>query len=883
LAWNFGMLIGVCAVERTNMASNQVAGVMPSSGDYEKLGSFFLGREVDASSGKSLDGSPLLMLDSRDLVTHAVCLGMTGSGKTGLCISLLEEAAINGIPAIIIDPKGDLSNLLLTFPDLSPASFAPWVNEDDARRAGMDGASYAAKQASAWSEGLKQWGQDGARIARLKDAAECVIYTPGSSAGRQVAILKSLSVPSRAICGDAEMFREAVSSTASSLLGLVGVKADPMRSKEHILLCNIIYLAWAGGKSLELGGLIQQIQQPPFSRVGAMELESFYPAKERFELAMGINNLLASPGFAAWTQGEPLDVGKMMRSPAGKPRLAIFSIAHLDDAQRMFFVSMLLSEVLGWVRMQPGTTSLRALLYMDEIAGYMPPTSNPPSKGPLLTLMKQARAFGLGVVLATQNPVDLDYKALSNAGTWFLGRLQTEQDKARVLDGLDAASSAAGQSFDRAEADELLSKLPKRCFILKSVHRSATSVFATRWCLSYLRGPLTREQIRHLTHGAGALTGSGSVTAGANPFGAVADGDGGGLPFMPEGMGMGASVAGAMSQPAASARSMQMPILAPQIPQFCVKPVMAAPAGSEIVYRPGLVGLAMVWFTSKPLGIDEQREVCELCPITDGAVPVDWERAEQVEIHEDQLVRQPSIAGRFADLPAIAGEARSYTGWSKGFVDSIVRNAKIELWHAPTLKLVGKPGESEAEFRGRVDVLLRERRDAQLDKLKAKFAPKVQALDEKLRRAQQAIEVQQSQAKNAQFGTLLSAGAAVLGGLFGKKVISAGNVGKVATAARSAGRAASEAGDVGRAKENYASLQQQMAELEASFKEEVAKISQAIADSAPVQKTTVTARKTGIQVRSVVLAWLPEAVDNQGGVTLLWHAAPAMHEKAGMR
>lgn len=876
------------------MSSNQVAGVVPSSSDYEKLGSLFLGREVDRSSGKSVDGSPLLMLDSRDLVTHAVCLGMTGSGKTGLCISLLEEAAIDGIPAIIIDPKGDLSNLLLTFPDLSPASFAPWINEDDARRAGLDAAGFAAKQAQQWSEGLKQWGQDGARIARLKDAAECVIYTPGSSAGRQVAILKSLSVPSKAICGDAELFREAVSSTASSLLGLVGVKADPMRSKEHILLCNIIYLAWAAGKSLELGGLIQQIQQPPFSRVGAMELESFYPAKERFELAMGINNLMASPGFAAWTQGEAIDIGKMMRSSAGKPRLAIFSIAHLDDAQRMFFVSMLLNEVLGWVRMQPGTTSLRALLYMDEIAGYMPPIGNPPSKGPLLTLMKQARAFGLGVVLATQNPVDLDYKALSNAGTWFLGRLQTEQDKARVLDGLDAASSASGQAFDRAEADDLLSKLPKRCFILKSVHRSATSVFATRWCMSYLRGPLTREQIKQLMHGGGVVGGAGSAAgAMANPFGAIVDDAGigsAGLPFMPEGMGHGAgagSSAGAASASssamggASGGTSMQMPILAPQIPQFCVKPAVPVPAGSEVVYRPGLVGLAMVWFSSKPLGIDEQREVCELCPITDGAVPVDWERAEQVQIAEDHLVRQPSIGGRFADLPAIAGEPKSYPAWNKGFVDSIVRNAKIELWHAPTLKLVGKPDESEADFRGRVDVLLREQRDAEMDKLKAKFAPKVQALEEKLRKAQQAIEVQETQAKSAQFGTLLSAGAAVLGGLLSRKVVSAGNVGKVATAARSAGRAASEAGDVGRAKENFAALQQQMAEMEASFKEMANAIAQSCGNAGPIQKTTITARKTGIQVRSVVLAWLPEAVDRSGVVTALWQLPEGRDAKAG--
>ncbi len=240
------------------------------------------------------------------------------------------------------------------------------------------------------------------------------------------------------------------------------------------------------------------MQSPPFERVGVLDLESFYPAKDRQALAMTLNNLLASPGFAAWTEGEPLDVARLFHTAEGKPRLSILSIAHLDDRERMFFVTLLLGELVAWMRAQPGTQSLRALLYMDEVMGFLPPSAAPPSKAPMLTLLKQARAFGLGVVLATQNPVDLDYKALGNAGTWFLGRLQTERDQARVLDGLEGSDAARGGGFDRAEMGRLLAGLGKRVFLLHSVHEEKPILFGTRWALSYLRGPLTREEIARL-------------------------------------------------------------------------------------------------------------------------------------------------------------------------------------------------------------------------------------------------------------------------------------------------------------------------------------------------------------------------------------------------
>ena len=425
--------------------------------DFEKLGQFYLGRTYDLQNRRA--GNELLLYDSKDLVTHAVCVGMTGSGKTGLCLALIEEAAIDGVPALVIDPKGDLANLLLTFPNLEPADFEPWVNEDDARRNGQSTAEFAAGQAALWKKGLGSWGQDGARIARLKAAAEFTIYTPGSTAGVPLSILKSFAAPDSSVATDAELLRDRIQTTATGMLGLLGIDADPIRSREHILLSTLLQSAWSQGRDLTLPDIIQQIQNPPVTRVGVLDLESFFPARDRFALAMSVNNLLAAPGFDVWMQGEPLDVDRLLHTADGRPRVSICSIAHLGDAERMFFVSLLLNQTLGWMRSQPGTTSLRTILYMDEIAGYFPPVATPPSKAPLLTLLKQARAYGVGVVLATQNPVDLDYKGLANTGTWFLGRLQTERDRARVLEGLEGSAASTGRPFDRQAMEQTLAGL----------------------------------------------------------------------------------------------------------------------------------------------------------------------------------------------------------------------------------------------------------------------------------------------------------------------------------------------------------------------------------------------------------------------------------------
>ncbi|HBS29759.1 MAG TPA: ATP-binding protein [Phycisphaerales bacterium] len=810
--------------------------------DFELLGSFYLGRE------RTPDGhpGPLLLYDSKDLVTHAVCVGMTGSGKTGLCVGILEEAAIDAIPSIVIDPKGDLANLLLAFPELRPQDFRPWINLDDAQRQGVDPDEFARRQAERWRAGLAEWGQDGPRIARLQSAAEFAVYTPGSNAARPVSILRSFAAPSASVREDSEVFNERIASTATGLLGLLGIDADPLQSREHILLSTVLHRAWEAGEDLDLGALIARIQSPGVSRIGVMELETFFPAADRFRLAMSLNNLIASPGFARWLEGEALDVGALLHGAGGRPRVSIFSIAHLNDAERMFFVSLLLNEVLAWVRTQRGTTSLRALVYMDEIAGYFPPVANPPSKQPLLTLMKQARAFGVGVILATQNPVDLDYKGLSNAGTWFIGRLQTERDKARVLDGLEGAMSSAGGRFDRAEIDRLLSGLGSRVFLMNNVHDDGPVVFETRWALSYLRGPMTRAELRLLASASAHEAQKHAPDAERAP-------------------------APSAAPPArAPAASVQRPVLPPEVPQFFL-PLRGPRGTGPIVYRPMLLGSGRIHYEDARLGVETDEIVCVLAEVSAGPVTVDWDAAPVTDLTEEDLEREPRAGAAFEAIPAEAGKPRNYEQWKKALGDTLYRTRRVELARCPGLKLIAEPGEDEHAFRLRVEQRSREERDGAVERLREKHAPKFQTLHERLRRAEQQVESQREQAKAAKYQTAVSFGSAVLGALLGRKKASSANVGRAATAARGVGRASKEASDVERARETVDALRAQIAELEAKVSAEV----QTIADeqrslAADLDSVSLKPKKTQIAVRTVVLAWGPCVRGSDNSLTPGW-------------
>ncbi|MCU1345782.1 MAG: hypothetical protein JWL70_2048, partial [Acidimicrobiia bacterium] len=448
-----------------------------------------LGARIDpATHERSADA---LTLPSNELTTHAVIVGMTGSGKTGLGVVLLEEVLSAGVGALIIDPKGDLPNLGLLFPGFTAEEFQPWVDPAEATRAGTSVHDAAATAATSWKDGLASWNVGPERLIKLGTGVAFTVYTPGSSAGIGLDLIGSLAAP---LGADAETMHDEIDGFVTGLLGLVGVDADPLSSREHILLSNLIADAWGKGQNLDLPTLIGLVQTPPLRKLGVFDLDTFFPPKDRTKLALTLNGLLASPSFAAWTQGQPVDIDAMLRTPDGRPRAAIVSVAHLNDAERQFVVSLLLNKMVTWMRRQPGTSELRALVYLDEAAGYLPPSAVPPTKKPLMTLFKQARAFGVGVVVSTQNPVDIDYKALSNAGTWMIGRLQTEQDQNRLLDGLESASSAV----DRAALSSQLGNLGKRQFVLRRASQNEPVIFTSRWSMSYLRGPLTREQIATL-------------------------------------------------------------------------------------------------------------------------------------------------------------------------------------------------------------------------------------------------------------------------------------------------------------------------------------------------------------------------------------------------
>ena len=800
--------------------------------DYEKLGVFYLGKEYDLAAGARKDD--LVLYDSKDLVTHAVCVGMTGSGKTGLCLGLLEEAAIDGVPAIVIDPKGDLGNLLLTFPNLSADEFAPWINPDDARRKGITPEAFAAEQAALWERGLREWDQDAGRIARLRASADFAIYTPGSSAGLPLSILSGFSAPDAALRADRDLYRERIATCATSLLGLAGVQGDPIRSREHILLSALIDAAWQADKAIDLGALIHEVQNPPMTRIGVMEIETFFPSADRFDLAMRLNALVASPAFASWMEGDPLDPGALLYTAEGKPRISVISIAHLSDAERMFFVSLLLEQILAWTRRQSGTTSLRAIVYMDEIAGYCPPVAAVPSKAPLLTLMKQGRAFGVGVVLATQNPVDLDYKGLSNAGTWFIGRLQTDRDKQRLLDGLEGAASNEGGRFDRGEMDRLLSSLRSRVFLMNNVHDERPTIFETRWVMSYLRGPLTRDQIRTLMAPRRTLA-QAAVSPVAPPP----------PPPLP------ASEPESRAAPTTTA-----PVVSSSITQVFLP---HRPGPGPVRYTPAILGSALVHFADRSLDVEHEIRVVRMARFTDGPMALDFERSEELDIDEDALATDPAIGAEFAPLAAEAGKSTSYTAWKRDLADLLFRTARVELQRSEALGETSRIGESEREFRARLVQTTRERRDEAIEKLRARYAPKLATLEERLRKAEQAVEVQKAQARSAKVGSAISFGTAILSAILGKKKVSSGNVTRAGSAARSATRAAREASDVERAEDNAEAIAARLAALREEVDAEVAEISAAVDPTRePLETIVVRPKKSHIKVRVIALAWVPE-------------------------
>jgi hypothetical protein len=820
----------------------------------ERLGSFYLGKEYDLAAGKLSDVP--IMYDARDLTTHAVCVGMTGSGKTGLCIDLMEEAAIDHVPMIIIDPKGDITNLLLTFPDLLPEDFQPWINPDDARRKDMTIEAYAANQAETWAKGLASWGQGPERIRLLKQSADFVIYTPGSDSGVPVSILSSFAAPQLSWDDEQEALRERVSGTVSALLGLIGVDADPVRSREHILLATIFEHYWRSSQNLDLATLIMAIQNPPVRQLGVFDVDTFYPQKDRFGLAMALNNIIAAPSFATWIQGMPLDIDHMLYGGDAKPNVSIFYIAHLSDAERMFFVTLLLEQLITWMRAQGGTTSLRALLYMDEVFGYFPPSSNPPSKRPMLTLMKQARAFGLGVMLTTQNPVDLDYKGLTNAGTWFIGKLQADRDKQRLLDGLEGLSADGGSRPNRKELDQIITGLGNRVFLLHNVNQKQPVIFQTRWAMSYLRGPLTRSQVRELVKDQRAeLLGQASATSTAQPVAS---------PTPPP---AGTPVAPAPAAvPGAAAPG--LPHDVPQVYLPAQRSMYQAlgdlesrlgsklnVTGTKMRYDAHVLGIGTVSFVDDRRNVREQQSVTMMVSPPSGAGLLRWDQASQPALEESDLAGQPESDAVFGEVPSTINTARKLATLRSDLAEYLYRNMTYPLLYSPTLKVYSLPGEDERAFKIRLQQVAREQRDAEVDKLQAKYQPKLASLQDRLRREETQLRKDQTAYDARKQQELLSAGDQLLSLFGGRKRIT------TALSSASQKRQMTERArqSLAQSQQTIAQLNQQIEELQTEL-ESVSREAEARWDQAQheIEVYHVRPRKTDVNIQHLAVAWTPQ-------------------------
>lgn len=801
--------------------------------NFEKLGAFYLGKRYDTDNDSLTD--ELTLYDSKDLTTHGVIIGMTGSGKTGLGVAMLEEAAIDRVPIIAIDPKGDLGNLLLSFPDLSPGDFEPWVDPTAALQEGQSVAEHAAATAKFWKKGIESWGQSKKRIAKLRETVDMQIFTPGSSSGRPVSVLRSLEIDP-ALADDPDAFRERVQSTVQSLLTLLDIDADPLTSREHILLSSILSDTWARGEALGLAGLIAAVQSPPFDRVGVMELDSFYPADKRFQLAMRLNNLLAAPGFQAWTEGEPLSIPSLLHSDSGKPRISVLSIAHLNDAERMFFVTTLLTELVAWMRMQSGSPSLRAILYMDEIFGYLPPVANPPCKPLFLTLLKQARAFGLGLVLATQNPVDLDYKALSNIGTWMIGRLQTKRDIDRVRSGLEAAAGSG--NIDLEQLDSIIAGMPKRCFLLNNIHEARPAIFHTRWVMSYLAGPLTPDQIRLLIAD-NAQQPAMQRTKSPQAETAAADAD----------------------------IARQRPLLNPKIDQRFI-PAAIHDSSAEFIYVPRLlVGSRIRYSRARPPIDSEQRILLAIAADNAGRAPA-WDQAAAIDEVPADLLDNPPIEAGFAPIPDAFTDTKLFSGSTTRIRRWLRAEYPLTVYRSEAHKCYSEVGETQGAFRARLQELGNQERDRKAGLLRSRYEKKLERLQTRMQRAEQKITKESEQARTHKLDTAISFGTAVLGALLGRKTISATSAGRVGSAIRKAGRAREQASDVTRAKETLAAIQAEADELSAEFEAEIDQLDDAYdASSEELSVKKFAPKLTDIEVDIVAVGWEPHVRNKDGSLS----------------
>ncbi len=853
-----------------------------SSVDYPN--EFYIGRRVDADTGETTEEA--YTYDPDDLTTHAVVVGMTGSGKTGLCLDIMEEAALNNLPAILIDPKGDITNLLLHFPEMLPEDFKPWINADNARREGVTVEQAAEDTAKLWKNGLAGWGIGSDRIQRLKDAVERTVYTPGSTSGKPISILASLKAPQLDWNANLEVLLEQIEGTVTALLSLIGLNdIDPISDPEHILLSKIIADSWAAGKDVDMGELIMQTQNPPFEKLGFFSVDQFYPKKDRMALAMKLNSIIAAPSFAPWITGESLDIQSLLYTPEGKPKHSIFYIAHLSETERMFIVTLLYSAIETWMRSQSGTTGLRAMVYFDEIFGYLPPTANPPSKKPMLRMFKQARAFGVGMVVATQNPVDIDYKGLSNAGTWFIGRLQTERDKDRLLDGLQGAS---GNGFDRSASDKMLSGLGKRVFMINNVHsRGGPELFQTRWAMNYMAGPMTRNRIADLNALAGVIK-EGS-DARAKPVVAVQGGStqkskkrkgskvvaSEPVEVVPEPTAK-KSVNKAMqkyTQTRAPVASGLDEFFLPRKVSFYRALQQGNSAASVndaeklgLVYLPGLMMQVDVLYTDRKGSYNERRRYAAFIPDPEKRSNLTFEKFAIDPIDHDELDHEPEDDVHYGEMDAILQSSRKVSSLSKKYVDHIYREAVLPLYHNAKLKITSDPNESEREFLARCNDAADDKEDIEIEKVQARFEKQLDRLHTKLRREERDLEEDEDTLQALKMETMVSYGktlANIAGGLFGGGSRRRSGVSSALTKRRQKQNAKAA---VNESVEELRALRAQLDELTQKHEQEMLEIDREWTRiAADIDVISVSPLKKNIELEVFGVAWQPHWVAKVGG------------------
>ncbi|MCT7648083.1 ATP-binding protein [Aliarcobacter butzleri] len=784
---------------------------MNSTFDYEKLKLFYIGKE------KIDDNFVPLVYKNKDLLTHAAIIGMTGSGKTGLGISLLEEAAIDNIPSIIIDPKGDMTNLLLTFPSLQGSDFEPWIEEQDASNNGLSVKEFAQNTANLWKNGLERDFQNASRIEKLKNCADFTIYTPGSDAGVQISILSSFKAPNKEVIEDNDLLVSLVNSTVSSILSLIEEKSDTT-SKESILISSIFMNYFKENKDLTLEELITLIVTPPFSKIGVFDLETFFAQSERLKLALKLNNIIANPSFKTWIEGETLDISNLLYDETGKAKVSIFSIAHLNDSQRMFFVTLLLNQMVAWMRRQEGTTSLKALLYMDEIFGYFPPNSNPPSKQPMLTLLKQARSFGIGIILSTQNPVDIDYKGLANIGTWFIGRLQTKQDKEKVIDGLSSANEG---NLNKDEVMNLISNLEKRNFILKNINEDGIKIFETRWALSYLKGPISKDGIKKL---------------------------------MSEKKKQNISTQKIENENQTTQINIEKGIPKPIITSNLTEKYLYSSQNSAYYLQPYLICSCDVHYIDAPKNIDFEEKISYKIYLDENMENIDFEEKEELGNNSFEEKEKPNSF--YYELPSFIQKEKDLKIIEKDFMDYIYRNSKLTLYKNEFLKITSKQTESLNDFKIRLQDRLNEKIDLEVEKLKVKFVKENDSIETKLSKLYEKLQKEELQATSTTTDTIISIGTSLLGAFFGNSVINKTNIGKVATSAKGASKILKERNDVKQVEAEILQLQEQRDNLKSVLENEIEKINLANQSSNfPIEEIFIKPKRSDIYNTKLALLW----------------------------